>query len=105
VKSGIDIKMDFPKKGNILKVILELCRPQRVVLFGSRAKGRENRHSAIDLFVECENMNFREKRKLREAIDNAAGIYSVDIVFSDEASEELKRIIEEEGVEVWKRQR
>ncbi len=95
----------FPKEKEILRAILGLCVPEKVVLFGSRAKGTHTERSDIDLFVECENLSLREKRKIREAVDRAAGIYSVDIIFSDEAGKELKETVEREGVVVWKKQR
>ncbi len=95
----------FPKEKEILRAILGLCVPERIVLFGSRAKRTHTERSDIDLFVECKNLTFREKRKIREAVDRATGIYSVDIIFSDEANKEFKETVEREGVVVWKKQR
>ncbi len=43
------------------------------------------------------NLTFREKRKLKERLDLIAGIYSVDLVFLPDVSEEFKENILKEG--------
>ena len=83
----------FPKEKEITEALLNFCVPERIILSGSRAKGTNTERSDIDLFVECENLSLREKRKIREAVDRAAGMYSVDIIFSDEVSREFKEIV------------
>jgi len=94
----------FPHKDEILRTILNFVKPKAIILFGSRAKGIFSKHSDIDLFLKLdEPINFRTKRKLKEFIDLAAGIYSVDLVFSDEVDAEFERHIESTGVILWKR--
>ncbi len=75
---------------------LKKYNPQRVILFGSRAKGTYNKHSDIDLAVEL-NLPFRERRKLKERLDLIAGIYTLDLVFLPLVDEDLKKIILKEG--------
>jgi len=67
-----------------------------IYLFGSRARGDNLKNSDIDIAIKA-NLTFRQKRKLKEKIDEIAGIYSVDLVFLDEASEDLKEKIFSEG--------
>ncbi|NPA11620.1 MAG: nucleotidyltransferase domain-containing protein [Epsilonproteobacteria bacterium] len=73
--------------------------PKKVLLFGSRARGDNLKNSDIDIAVDLK-LNFREKRKLKEIIDNIAGIYSVDLVFFDDMSDEFKEVVLKEGIEL-----
>ena len=69
---------------------------RRVILFGSRARGDHRYNSDIDLAVDLD-LSFREKRQLKEVIDELSGLYSVDLVFLGEVEEDFKRRILEEG--------
>ena len=79
--------------------ILKEYNPKAVYLFGSRARGDNLKNSDIDIAVDID-MSFREKRKLKEKIDKAAGLYSVDLVFFDEMSEEFKNKVLKEGIKL-----
>ncbi len=85
----------------IKKIAKELKKhnPKKILLFGSRAIGDNLKNSDIDIAADL-TLTFREKRKLREKIDDIAGIYSVDLVFFDEISEEFKNRILQEGKEL-----
>jgi len=52
----------------ILGKIVEHCRPQRVILFGSRARGDARTDSDVDLLVEMETSDPmpERRRKIRE---------------------------------------
>lgn len=69
----------------------------KVILFGSRARGDNLKTSDIDIAIDGE-FTFREKRKIKEKIDLLAGIYSVDLIFLDDASNDLKQRIFSEGI-------
>ena len=77
--------------------ILKEYNPKAVYLFGSRARGDNLETSDIDIAVDID-LSFRGKRKLKEKIDKAAGLYSVDVVFFDEMSEEFKKKVLNEGI-------
>jgi predicted nucleotidyltransferase len=77
--------------------ILKEYNPKAVYLFGSRARGDNLETSDIDIAVDID-LSFRKKRKLKEKIDKAAGLYSVDVVFFDEMSEEFKKKVLNEGI-------
>jgi predicted nucleotidyltransferase len=79
--------------------ILREYNPKAVYLFGSRARGDNLKNSDIDIAVDID-LSFREKRKLKEKIDKAAGLYSVDLVFFDEMSEEFKEKVLKEGIKL-----
>jgi len=75
---------------------LKKYNPKKVILFGSRAKGTYNKHSDIDIAVDL-NLPFRERRKLKEKLNQIAGIYTVDLVFLPSVEGDLKKIILSEG--------
>jgi len=76
---------------NLVYVLVEKLQPERVLLFGSRAKGENKPYSDIDLAVELnQNIDFRLKRKIKELIEDISGMYSVDIVYLNECSENFK---------------
>ena len=70
---------------------------QKVVLFGSRAKGNYKYNSDIDLGILCDK---KYKGTIAEKLDEVVGIYSVDIVFLDSMNEEIKTQIEKYGIEI-----
>ena len=75
---------------------LKKYNPEKIILFGSRARGDYRENSDIDIAVDV-NLSFREKRKLKEKIDLISGIYSVDLIFLDEVEDCFKNKILKEG--------
>lgn len=71
---------------------------EKVILFGSRAKGTENINSDIDL---CISYTGKSKGTIVEEIDEVIGIYSCDIVFLDSLNENIKTQIERDGIEIY----
>ena len=59
-------------------------------------------NSDIDLAIDIE-LTFREKRKLKERIEDVSGIYSVDLIFLSEVGEEFKEKIFEEGIVLYEK--
>jgi len=80
------------------KILNEIVKfnPNKIILFGSRARGDFRKNSDIDIAVDI-RLNFREKRKLKERIDDVSGLYSIDLVFLDSVDEKFKEKILEEG--------
>jgi len=82
----------------IINIVNELKKlnPDKIILFGSRAKGYFRKNSDIDIAVDIK-LSFREKRKLKEKIDITSGLYSVDLIFLSEIDENFKKQILKEG--------
>jgi predicted nucleotidyltransferase len=57
---------------------------EKVVLFGSRARGTNNATSDIDLAVFAPNMTHRQISLLSDALDGSDIVYRIDIVHVDE---------------------
>ena len=82
----------------IQKIIEELKNysPKKILLFGSRTRGDFRQNSDIDIAVDLD-LNFRDKRKLKEKIDFIAGLYSVDLIFLNEVDKSFRDKILNEG--------
>jgi len=82
----------------IQKIIEELKNysPKKILLFGSRTRKDFRKNSDIDIAVDLD-LNFRDKRKLKEKIDFIAGLYSVDLIFLNEVDKNFRAKILNEG--------
>ena len=87
------------------KIVNELKKSdvRKVLLFGSRARGDYLKNSDIDLAIDGD-FTSRQKRKIKEMIDELSGLYSVDIVFFDEILPEFRQKIEREGVVLYEKE-
>ena len=45
---------------DIIRRIIEVAQPEKIILFGSAARGEMNRHSDVDLLVVKEGMHRRD---------------------------------------------
>lgn len=54
---SIDGKVDPDVLAEVIRRVVEVAQPERIILFGSAARGDMNRHSDIDLLIikECED--------------------------------------------------
>ena len=78
----------------IVRRVLAVAHPDRIILFGSAASGRMTKHSDIDLLVvEPAPANTRERSvEIRDALGDIG--YPVDvIVMRTESFERTKRVI------------
>ena len=71
---------------------------EKVIIFGSRAKGNENINSDIDL---CIGYIGKSKGTIVEEIDDVIGVYSCDIVFLDSLNENIEKQIDRDGIEIY----
>jgi predicted nucleotidyltransferase len=83
---------------NIIRYFNENNKIEKVILFGSRAKGNYKNNSDIDLCIKCSS---KVKGTIKEEIDEIIGIYSCDIVFFDHLNDEIKEQIERDGIEIF----
>lgn len=78
----------------------------RIVLYGSRARGDHHERSDIDLAIECPRATPAEWFELLELVDEHADtLLAVDLVRLDDlaADDDLRRAIEKDGLELYRR--
>lgn len=98
--------MNFGLPECILQAIINKLQKRenviRALIFGSRARGDYKYNSDIDLAVYCEG---KLPAGLWLDLDEAAGIYKIDVIdMNSSLDEKLRQRIEEQGVEVYKRE-
>lgn len=89
--------MNDKKLNNIIKILVKEINPEKLILFGSRGKGTESFNSDYDIAVDSDTINFTQKRKSKEKIDEVIGLYKIDLVYLKEIDTDLKNIILKTG--------
>ena len=75
---------------NIIRRIVEVADPERIILFGSAARGDMNRHSDVDLLIVKEGENATDVAKRIYRNMHGAGAAVDAIVVSPEYVERYK---------------
>jgi predicted nucleotidyltransferase len=88
---------------DIKRILIQNVNPQRICLFGSRAKGTETKHSDFDIAIEGSTASFREMRKAEEQLDRILGIYSCDIVELEKTSDVFRALVKQQGKLIYER--
>jgi predicted nucleotidyltransferase len=78
-----------------------MLRPERVWLFGSRAKGRAHRGSDFDFGVESRRPPFQIQQQLQDQIDEIAGLHHVDLIYLPEVDPEFQELVRKTGKVVF----
>ena len=83
------VKSDNQRLQNLVQPLVEAIRPEKIILFGSRAKGTNRPDSDIDLFIQVETGRDTRQltrdtyRMLRNLPDRP--LVGIDIVIKDRA--------------------
>lgn len=88
---------------NVIKILKEEVNPERIILFGSRAKERNDETSDFDFAIDSASVNIRCIRRIRERIEPISGLYSVDIIFLDEVDKDFRKIIISTGRVIYEK--
>lgn len=84
-------------------VLKKYLIPDKIILFGSRGKGKFYKNSDFDLAVDRERPEIRIERKISDEIDEVAGLYDVDIVYLKAVDEAFRDIILKTGKTIYER--
>lgn len=88
----------------ILSVISKFKKIEKVVLFGSRAKGNYKKGSDIDLALFSNKLSFKELLKIKVEVNNLPLPYIIDILhFQQITNFELKEHIERIGIVLYQK--
>ena len=88
---------------NIIKILVDELNPDRLILFGSRGKGKAFTNSDYDIAVDTRKIEFRKKRILKEKLEDILGLHKLDLVFINEVEKKFKEIILKTGRVVYER--
>lgn len=87
----------------IVSLLKEDLKPRRILLFGSRARGKYNPGSDFDIALDGKKVDVREMRELKEKLEEITGLYKVDIIFLESVDKEFKDIILRRGKILYER--
>ncbi len=87
----------------ILSILRKELAPRRILLFGSRAKGRAHHGSDFDIAVDARTPRSAKKSSIAEKIDKIAGLYRVDVVFLRQVSKDFRNIVQKTGEVLYER--
>ncbi len=76
---------------------------ERIVLFGSRARGDHQERSDIDLAVQAPSMDSRQWFDMEEVVERAPTLLMIDLVRLDKAQGKFLHRIEQHGVTLYER--
>ena len=94
-----------PVIDNIVERIKRNPRVEKIILFGSRARGDERERSDIDLAVVAPELTQGEWSELWTYVDEEAPtLLKIDLVLWREASGQIQESIAREGVILYERQ-
>jgi len=98
----IDFGLKEDRLNEIRRVLARYPQVNRAVIFGSRARGDFRPNSDIDLAVYLVDSEDKMPGELLLEIDDAAGIYKIDVIDMLRLNNKtLRQRIEEEGVEIY----
>ncbi len=86
----------------VISQAIAAIHPNKVILFGSRARGDNRRLSDVDLgFTFSPERKKEWVRFLVDLPDNAPTLYKIDMVDMASASHNLKTSISDEGIVIY----
>jgi predicted nucleotidyltransferase len=74
---------------------------ERIILFGSRARGDHDERSDIDLGIACPDASPEEWAAICNIVDEAPALVNVDLVRLDHVDDALRQAIEREGLVLY----
>lgn len=92
--------MDSTLIQKLVECIVQRTWPERVILFGSRARGDADEKSDFDIAVEGSGATIQQWHQLLEKLQEAT-LLSVDLLRMEEASPKLKERISREGIVLY----
>ncbi|MDQ3021561.1 MAG: nucleotidyltransferase domain-containing protein [Bacteroidota bacterium] len=86
-----------------IEIIIENLNPQKIIMFGSRAKGKSTINSDFDLAVDMKRPDIRTRRIFEEKIYNEVGLYSVDLIYLNSIEKNFRDLVLKTGRVVYER--
>jgi predicted nucleotidyltransferase len=97
----MEIKMETKREQDIIKNVINVLKkyfnPDKIILFGSRAKNPKKSKSDFDIAIDIKKPSIEKRRELGREIDEIAGLYKVDIIYLKSVEEEFRDIVSKTG--------
>jgi len=90
-------------QNKVVRILVESLSPKKIILFGSRGKGKFTGNPDFDFAVDSEKPDIRTERLIHDEIEKIAGLYKIDLVYLPSVDEDFRGIIEETGKVVYQR--
>lgn len=78
---------------------------EKIILFGSRARGDHNARSDIDIAIVAKELSIQQWLEIEEATEKLDSLLKIDIVDYNKVSQQLKQAIDNEGVILYEHTR
>lgn len=88
---------------SIVELLIEEFNPDRIILFGSRSKGKSSMAADFDIAVSGSKPDITRQQKFSEKLDRLIGLYKTDIVYLDEVEAGFKEIILTTGTVIYEK--
>ena len=76
-----------------VNILIEHLPPSKIVLFGSRSKGKNGKHADFDVAIDCKKPTISIQRKINAEIETISGLFSVDIIYMQSVDKDFMEII------------
>lgn len=90
--------MDSSITDDIVQIIKRYNAVQKIILFGSRARGDASERSDIDIAAYCPDIPKSDWLSLCDAVENSNALLKIDLISYTESPESLRKNIDKEGV-------
>ena len=94
-----------PAIGRLVAQLASQTPITRVILFGSRARGDHAARSDVDLAVDATSGDGQTWQQVLDLVEQAETLLNIDLVWLPEASAEIRREIDREGILLFERPR
>jgi len=82
----------------VLEKVIEVCDPEKIILFGSRARGDHRTNSDFDIAIRGIKCNDQAWTRLLVELEEEPGsLYQIDLVQFEELAKDYKLNISAEG--------
>ena len=86
-----------------IEIIKEYLNPPKILLFGSRAKGVNEKYADFDFAVEAQEPDINIQRRIKEGIESISGLYKFDIIYILSCDNKFKNIVLKTGEVIYER--
>jgi len=88
---------------NVEEILIKRLDPGKIILFGSRARKKNDNNADFDLAIDKTRIDIRLHRKIKEEIDSVCGLYKIDIVFLSSVDRSFKELVLKTGKVIYER--